>query len=107
MKLNLALGELPNFTARPSGESAPHHNATIHIAPDVDYLQRAYEDAKGGLPSTEPMLEMFLQTPSDFTLAPFGAMIDDSCPPRHHPYPVVRRRDPDDPLYRLQPALGR
>jgi len=75
MKLNLALGELPNFTARPSGESAPHHNATIHIAPDIDYLQHAYEDAKAGLPSCEPMLEMFLQTPSDLTLAPKGKQL--------------------------------
>jgi phytoene dehydrogenase-like protein len=72
MKLNLALGELPNFSARPSGESAPHLNATIHIAPDMDYQQRAYDDAKAGLPSSEPVLEMFLQTPSDFTLAPKG-----------------------------------
>ncbi|MBV8264661.1 MAG: NAD(P)/FAD-dependent oxidoreductase [Candidatus Eremiobacteraeota bacterium] len=72
MKLNIALGELPNFSSRPSGESAPQHNATIHVAPDVDYLQRAYEDARNGLPSKEPMLEMFLQTPSDFTLAPKG-----------------------------------
>lgn len=72
MKLNLALGELPNFAARPSGESAPHHNATIHIAPDVDYLQHAYEEAAEGSPSSEPMLEIFLQTPSDPTLAPKG-----------------------------------
>ncbi len=72
MKLNIALGELPNFSCRPSGESAPHHNATIHIAPDVDYLQRAYDEARAGLPSTEPMLEIFLQTPSDPTLAPKG-----------------------------------
>jgi phytoene dehydrogenase-like protein len=72
MKLNLAIGELPNFSCRPSGESAPHHNATIHIAPDVDYLQKAYEEAAAGLPSPEPMLEIFLQTPSDPTLAPKG-----------------------------------
>ncbi|MDQ6767613.1 MAG: NAD(P)/FAD-dependent oxidoreductase [Candidatus Eremiobacteraeota bacterium] len=72
MKLNLALGELPNFSCRPSGESAPHHNATIHIAPDVDYLQHAYDEAKAGLPSSQPMVEMFLQTPSDLTLAPKG-----------------------------------
>jgi phytoene dehydrogenase-like protein len=72
MKLNLAIGELPNFSCRPSGASAPHHNATIHIAPDVDYLQRAYEEARAGLPSSEPMLEIFLQTPSDLTLAPHG-----------------------------------
>lgn len=72
MKLNLALGELPDFSSRPSLAAAGHHNATIHVAPDIDYLQRAYEEAAAGLPSSEPMLEMFLQTPSDPTLAPAG-----------------------------------
>ncbi len=72
LKLNLALGELPNFTCRPGLAADGHLNATIHIAPDIDYLQRAYEEAAGGLPSSEPMLEIFLQTPSDPTLAPPG-----------------------------------
>ncbi len=72
LKLNLALGELPSFTCRPGLAADGHLNATIHIAPDIDYLQRAYEEAARGLPSSEPMLEIFLQTPSDPTLAPAG-----------------------------------
>lgn len=72
LKLNLALGELPNFTCRPSLAAEGHLNATIHIAPDIDYLQRAYEEAAAGMPSSQPMLEMFLQTPSDPSLAPQG-----------------------------------
>jgi phytoene dehydrogenase-like protein len=72
LKLNLALGELPNFASRPNLAADGHLNATIHIAPDIDYLQRAYAEAAAGLPSSEPMLEMFLQTPSDPTLAPKG-----------------------------------
>ncbi|MBV8223165.1 MAG: NAD(P)/FAD-dependent oxidoreductase, partial [Candidatus Eremiobacteraeota bacterium] len=45
LKVNLALGELPNFTCRPGTDPQPHHRATIHVAPSIDYLQKAYEDA--------------------------------------------------------------
>ncbi len=72
LKLNLALGELPNFTARPGGELQPHHRATIHVAPSLDYLQDAYEDAKTHGASRAPMLECFMQTPTDPSLAPAG-----------------------------------
>ncbi len=69
-KLNLALGELPNFKCRPATSPQPHHRATIHVAPSIDYLQEAYEDAKSGGISKQPMLECFLQTPTDPALAP-------------------------------------
>jgi phytoene dehydrogenase-like protein len=70
-KLNLALGGLPNFTARPSATLAPHHRATIHVAPSIDYLQRAFDDTRTGF-SREPMLECFMQTPTEPELAPPG-----------------------------------
>jgi len=75
LKLNLALGELPNFTARPGTEAQPHHRATIHVAPSIDYLQKAYEDARAGGESEEPLIECFLQTPTDPSLAPPGKHI--------------------------------
>jgi phytoene dehydrogenase-like protein len=75
LKLNLALGELPNFTARPGTHPQPHHRATIHVAPTIDYLQRAYEDARAGGASKEPLIECFLQTPTDPSLAPPGKHI--------------------------------
>jgi phytoene dehydrogenase-like protein len=74
LKLNLALGELPNFSARPGTAPQPHHRATIHVAPSLDYLQRAYEDTRTGV-SAEPMLECFMQTPTDPALAPPGKHI--------------------------------
>jgi len=74
-KLNLALGELPNFTCRPGTTAQPHHRATIHVAPSIDYLQQAYEDARAGGISKMPMLECFLQTPTDPSLAPEGKHI--------------------------------
>jgi phytoene dehydrogenase-like protein len=71
--LNLALGELPDFTARPGhGAPAPHHRATVHVAPSLDYLQAAHDDARTLGASREPMLECFMQTPTDPSLAPAG-----------------------------------
>ncbi|MBV9271846.1 MAG: NAD(P)/FAD-dependent oxidoreductase [Candidatus Eremiobacteraeota bacterium] len=74
-KVNLALGELPNFTARPGAKPMPHHRASIHIAPSIDYVQTAYDDARRHGKSQNPMLECFLQTPTDPTLAPHGKHI--------------------------------
>jgi phytoene dehydrogenase-like protein len=71
-KLNLALGELPNFTARPGTHAQPHHRATIHVAPTIDYLQRAFDDTATHGISREPMLECFMQTPTEPDLAPPG-----------------------------------
>ncbi len=70
LKVNLALGELPDFRARPGVKPAPHHRATIHVAPSIDYLQNACEEALQDGISSHPMLECFLQTPTDASLAP-------------------------------------
>lgn len=75
LKLNLALGELPDFTCRPGKKPQPHHRATIHVAPTVDYLQNAYESARRSGESDEPLIECFLQTPTDPALAPPGKHI--------------------------------
>ena len=75
LKLNLALGELPNFSARPGTHLQAHHKASIHVAPSVEYLQTAYEDARAGAISKAPMLECFMQTPTDASLAPRGKHI--------------------------------
>jgi phytoene dehydrogenase-like protein len=75
LKLNLALGELPNFVCRPGTNPQPHHHATIHVAPSIDYLQKAYDDARRTGASEEPLIECFLQTPTDPSLAPPGKHI--------------------------------
>jgi phytoene dehydrogenase-like protein len=71
-KINLALSEPPRFTCLPTPGIAPHHHGTIHIAPTLDYLEQAFDDAKYGWPSTEPMLEITLPSAVDPTLAPPG-----------------------------------
>ncbi|TWT78190.1 Phytoene desaturase (lycopene-forming) [Posidoniimonas polymericola] len=80
MKVNLALSEPPNFTARPTDPGAhrgvmPHHHGTMHIGPTMDYLERAYDDAKYGLPAEEPILEMTMATSVDESIAPAGKHI--------------------------------
>ena len=71
-KVNVALSEPPRFTCVDSDGLGPHHRGTIHISPSVDYLERAYDDAKYGRPSQEPVLEITLPTSVDDTLAPAG-----------------------------------
>lgn len=71
-KINLALSEPPDFLADPSSGIAPHHHGTMHIGPDLDTIERAYDDAKYGRPSTEPILEMTLPSAVDPSVAPLG-----------------------------------
>ncbi len=73
-KINLALNGLPEFTAYP-GSPGPHHRATMHICPSVDYIERAWDDAKYGHPSEKPLIEMTVPTMYDPTLAPAGKHI--------------------------------
>ena len=71
-KINLALGELPNFNALPGAGPGPQHRGTIHICPSVEYMERAWDDAKYGRPSGAPMLECTIPTCYDDSLAPAG-----------------------------------
>ena len=74
MKINLALNGLPDFKALP-GTPAPHHKATMHLCPSMDYVERAWDDAKYGKPSQWPLLEMTIPTMYDHSLAPAGKHI--------------------------------
>ncbi|MGD0499443.1 MAG: NAD(P)/FAD-dependent oxidoreductase [Bryobacteraceae bacterium] len=73
-KINLALGGLPEFTACP-GAPGPQHRATMHICPNIDYVERAWDDAKYGRPSQRPLLELTIPTMYDPSLAPSGKHI--------------------------------
>ena len=74
-KINLALAEPPQFTAAPGSGVMPHHRGTMHIGPSLDYLDRAYDEAKYGRPSSAPILEMTMATSVDDSLAPPGKHI--------------------------------
>ncbi len=72
LKINVALEELPSFRALPGSEPGPQHRGTIHICPDQDYIERAYDDAKYGRPSAQPVIEFQLPSVVDPTVAPAG-----------------------------------
>jgi phytoene dehydrogenase-like protein len=74
LKINVALSELPDFTAvRGSGLPPNDHlRGTIHVAPTLDYMERAYDDAKYGRPSADPILECTIPSVVDTTVAPPG-----------------------------------
>ena len=78
-KINMALAEPPRFTCHDREVDAnglgPHHHGSMHIGPTLDYLERAYDDAKYGRPSDEPILELTLPTSVDQTIAPPGKHI--------------------------------
>ncbi len=72
LKINLALSELPRFTACPGDPPEPQHRGTIHICPDLDYIERAFDDAKYGRPSHFPILECTIPSVVDPSVAPPG-----------------------------------
>ncbi|MBZ5604964.1 MAG: NAD(P)/FAD-dependent oxidoreductase [Acidobacteriia bacterium] len=74
LKMNLALSGLPEFTALP-GSPGPQHRATMHICPSVEYIEKAWDDAKYGKPSHSPLIEMTIPTMYDPSLAPPGRHI--------------------------------
>ncbi len=73
-KINLALSGLPRFNAYPE-TPGPQHRATMHICPSIEYVERAWDDAKYGRPSERPLLEMTIPTMYDPSLAPPGRHI--------------------------------
>ncbi len=71
-KINVALDAVPNFTALPGSQPGPQHRGTIHLCPTQDFIERAYDDAKYGFPSREPVVECTIPSAVDDTVAPPG-----------------------------------
>ena len=71
-RMNVALSELPDFLALPGKNIAEHHQSGIVIAPTLDYMDKAYIDAKAHGWSSDPIVEMLIPSTMDDTLAPEG-----------------------------------
>ena len=78
-RMNVALSELPSFTALPGREPADHHTAGIILAPSLAYMDRAYDDARNIGWSREPIVEMLIPSTLDDTLAPQGRSMSRAC----------------------------
>lgn len=84
-KVNLALNAAPEFVCRPG--IGPHLRGDISISPSLDYLERAYDEAKYGDFSTRPYLNIVIPTLSDRSMAPPGKHIM-SCFVQYAPYHI-------------------
>ncbi len=82
-KVNLALSGLPNFIALP-GEG-PLHRGAISISPSIDYIERAYDDAKYGRFSRRPYVDCIIPSMIDPDMAPPGKHVM-SCFVQYAPY---------------------
>jgi phytoene dehydrogenase-like protein len=71
-KINLALSELPNFTCLPNSRREGQHHGTIHISPNRTYIEKAYDCAKYGHISENPVIEATIPSSLDDSVAPKG-----------------------------------
>jgi phytoene dehydrogenase-like protein len=82
-KVNLALDGLPDFTSLPG--AGFHLRGAISISPSVDYMERAYDDAKYGRFSRQPYIDVVIPSLTDPSVAPPGKHVM-SCFVQYAPY---------------------
>jgi phytoene dehydrogenase-like protein len=82
-KVNLALEALPDFTCLPG--PGRHLRGAMSISPSIEYMERAYDDAKYGRFSRRPYIDMVIPTLTDPSVAPPGKHIL-SCFVQYAPY---------------------
>ncbi len=85
-KVNLALSALPNFKALP-GDGA-HLRGAISLSPKMEYMERAYDDAKYGHFSRRPYVDMVIPSLTDPSVAPPGKHVL-SCFVQYAPYKLA------------------
>jgi len=82
-KVNLSLDGLPDFSALPG--AGPHLRGAISISPSVEYMERAYDDAKYGRYSRRPYIDIVIPSLTDPSVAPPGKHVM-SCFVQYAPY---------------------
>jgi phytoene dehydrogenase-like protein len=75
VKVNLAISELPDFRSHPGTNLQPHHTGAIELAHSMEYVQRAFDDARQGRGSEHPYCDGVIASTLDSTLAPEGMHI--------------------------------
>lgn len=84
-KVNLALDALPDFTCLRGQDSLPYLRGAVSISPSIDYLERAYDDAKYGDFSRRPYIDIIFPSLLDPEMAPPGKHVM-SCFVQYAPY---------------------
>ncbi len=82
-KVNLALAGLPSFTAQPG--AGPLHRGAVSISPSMDYIERAYDEAKYGRIPAQPYIDCIFPSVIDPGMAPPGQHVM-SCFVQYAPY---------------------
>jgi phytoene dehydrogenase-like protein len=82
-KVNLSLDALPDFTCLPG--SGPHLRGAVSISPEVEYMERAYDDEKYGRYSRHPYIDIVIPSLTDPSVAPPGKHVM-SCFVQYAPY---------------------
>ena len=82
-KVNLALDAAPDFACMPG--DGPHLRGAVSISPSIDYLERAYDDAKYGSFSRRPYIDIVFPSMIDPDMAPPGKHVM-SCFVQYAPY---------------------
>ena len=85
-KVNIALDALPEFKSMP-GDGA-HLRGAISISPSMEYMERAYDDAKYGHYSRRPYIDMVIPSLTDPSVAPPGKHVL-SCFVQYAPYKLA------------------
>jgi phytoene dehydrogenase-like protein len=75
VKINLALAELPDFIADRGTNQQEHHTGSVEMAPSMEYMERAFQDAREGRPARAPFSDGVIPTTFDKTLCPEGTHI--------------------------------
>jgi phytoene dehydrogenase-like protein len=86
-KVNIALSALPNFKALPG--TGPHLRGAISISPGMEYMERAYDNAKYGRYSQCPYVDMVIPSLTDPSVAPPGKHVL-SCFVQYAPYKLAQ-----------------
>jgi phytoene dehydrogenase-like protein len=92
-KVNLALDGLPEFTCLPG--TGAHLRGAISISPGVDYMERAYDEAKYGRYSRQPYIDVVIPSLTDPSVAPPGKHVM-SCFVQYAPYDLKEPGTWDD-----------
>jgi phytoene dehydrogenase-like protein len=74
-RMNVALSELPKFTAAPRDDGGAHLGSGIILAPSLEYMDHAFADARINGMSRRPIVEMLIPSTLDQSLAPPGAHV--------------------------------
>ena len=88
IKINMAVRELPKFLALPDDQQLQGSTGGLFIAPSIDYMQKAYYDAKSGKPAEHPFMNIHMQSAVDRTVAP-GDMHTISIFTQYFPYTLA------------------